>query len=47
MRTRKEGKHDKTVLVAKTNLNRIEVLICMALIDSNIGHEELILINNL
>ena len=34
------------ILLAKTKLNRIEVLISKALIDSNISHDELVLINN-
>ena len=43
---KKRKKHDKIVLLAKSQLNRIEVLISKALIDSNIGHDELVLINN-
>ena len=38
--------HDKIVLLAKPKLNSIEVLISKALIDSNISHDEFILINN-
>ena len=34
-------KHDKTVLLAKSRLNGIEVLICKTLIDSNISHDEI------
>ena len=34
------------ILLAKTKLNRIEVLISKALIDLNISHDELVLINN-
>ena len=34
-------------MLAKYKLNRIEVLLSKALIDSNISHDELILINNL
>ena len=33
-------------MLAKSNLNSIEVLICRALIDSNISHDEFTLINN-
>ena len=36
-----------TVLLAKTKLNSIEVLISKALIDSNISHNEFVLVNNL
>ena len=32
-------KHDKIVLLAKSKLNRIEVLISKALINSNISHD--------
>ena len=39
-------KHDKIVLLAKSKLNSIEVLICKALIDSVISHDEFVLINN-
>ena len=38
-------KHDKVVLLPKSQLNRIEVLISMALIDSNVSHDEFDLIN--
>ena len=34
------------ILLTKTKLNRIEVLISKALIDLNISHDELVLINN-
>ena len=34
------------VLLAKPKLNRMEVLISEALIDSNISHDESVLINN-
>ena len=34
------------MLLAKTKLNSIEVLISKALIDSNISHDKLALINN-
>ena len=43
---KKKKKHDKIVLLAKSKLNSIEVLISKALIDSNISHDELVLINN-
>ena len=33
-------------MLAKSKLNRIEVLISKALIDSNISHDEFVLINN-
>ena len=39
-------KHDKLVLLAKSKLNRIEVLISNFLINSNFSHDEFILINN-
>ena len=43
---KKKKKDDKIVLSAKTKLNSIEVLICKALIDLNISHDEFILVNN-
>ena len=43
---KKKKKYDKIVLLAKSKLNSIEVLISEALIDSNINHNEFILINN-
>ena len=43
---KKKKKHDKTVLLAKSKLNKIEVLISKSLIDWNIGHDEFVLINN-
>ena len=42
---KKKKKHDKIVLLAKYKLNNIEVLISKALIDSNISHDEFVLIN--
>ena len=42
----KKKKHDKIVLLAKSKLNRIEVLISKTLIDSNISHNGFFLINN-
>ena len=41
-----EKKHVKIVFLAKSKLNKIEVLISKALMDSNISHHELVLINN-
>ena len=43
---KKRKKHDKILLLAKSKLNYIEVLIFKALIDSNISHDEFVLINN-
>ena len=43
---KKKKKHDKIVLLAKSKLNSIVALISKALIDSNIGHYEFVLINN-
>ena len=42
---KKKKKHDKIVLLAKSKLNRIEVLISKALIDLNISRDEFVLIN--
>ena len=42
----KKKRHDKIVLLAKSKLNTIEVLISKDLIDSNIGHDEYVLTNN-
>ena len=42
---KKKKKHDKRVLLAKSKLNSIELLISKALIDSNISHDEFILMN--
>ena len=42
---KKKKKHGKIELLAKTKLNSIEVLISKALIDSNMSHDELVLIN--
>ena len=44
--TKKRKKHDKIVLLAKSKLNSMEVLISKSLIDSNISHDEFVLINN-
>ena len=43
---KKKKKHDKIVLSAKSKLISIEVLISKALIDSNISHDEFVLIND-
>ena len=43
---KKKKKHDKIVLFAKSNLNSIEVLIPKALMDSNVSHDEFVLIND-
>ena len=42
----KRKKHEKIVSLAKSKLNSKEVLISKALIDSNIGHDQFVLINN-
>ena len=42
----KKKKHDEIVLLAKSKLNKIEFLISKALIDSNISHDEFVLIND-
>ena len=42
---KKRKKHDKIVLLTKSKLNSVEVLISKALIDSNISHDEFVLIN--
>ena len=39
-------KHDQIVLLAKSKLTSIEVLICKALINSNISFDKFVLINN-
>ena len=43
----KKKKHGKIVVLAKSKLNNVEVLICKALIDSSISHDEFIPINNM
>ena len=43
---KRKKKHDKIVLLAKSKLNNMQGLIYMALIDSNISHDEFVLINN-
>ena len=42
-----KNKHDKTVLLAKSKLNRVEVLISKGFIDPNISHDEFVLIYNM
>ena len=42
----KKNKYNKIVSLAKSKLNGIEVLISKSLIDSNISHDEFVLINN-
>ena len=42
----KKKKHDKTVSLVKSKLNRVEVLISKSLINSNINHDEFDSINN-
>ena len=42
---KKKKKHNKVELLAKSKLNNIEVVISKALIDSNIRHDKLVLIN--
>ena len=43
---KKKMKHDKIVLLAKSKLNRVEVLISKALIGLVVSHYEFVLINN-
>ena len=43
---KKKKKHNKILSLAKFKLNSVEVLISKALIDSNISHNEFVLINN-
>ena len=40
IKNKNKKKCDKTTLLAKSKLNKIEGLISKALIDSNIGHDE-------
>ena len=42
----KKKENDKIVSLAKSKLNKMEVLISKALVDSSISHDEFILINN-
>ena len=41
------NEHNKTVLLAKTKLNRIQVLISRAIINSHISHNEFVSVENL
>ena len=43
---KKKKEHDKIVLLAKSKSNSIEALISKALIDSNISHDEFVLVNS-
>ena len=43
---KKKKKHGKKVFLAKSQLNKIKILISKALIDSFISHQEFVLINN-
>ena len=44
---KKKKKHEKIVLLAKSELNILEILISNLLIDSVIGHDEFVLINDM
>ena len=44
---KKKKKHDKIVFLAKTNLNSIKFIIFKVLIDSYIGHNKFVLVNNM
>ena len=44
---KKKKKHDKIVLLTKSKLNSMEALISKNLTDSNVNHDEFVLINNL
>ena len=43
---KKKKNHDKILLLVKSKLKSVEVLIFKTLIDSNISHNEFVLINN-
>ena len=43
---KEKKKYDKTILLSKPELSSIENLICKALIDPNVSHDEFVLINN-
>ena len=43
---KKKKKHDQIVFLAKSKLNKVEVLISKSLINSGISHDELSLVNN-
>ena len=47
MKKKKKEKHDKIVLLAKSKLDSIEVLSSKVLVDSNISHDQFVLIHNL
>ena len=42
---RKKNTHYKIVLLAKFKINSIEILLSMGLIDSNISHNQIVLVN--
>ena len=44
IKKKKKKMDDKLVLLAKSQLNRLEVLTSKALIDSNINHDEFVLV---
>ena len=44
---KEKRKHNKIALSAKFRLNRIQVLISKTLTDSNISHDEFVLINEI
>ena len=46
MTRKKNKKHDKILVLAKSKLNSVEILISQALIDMKISHEEFITILN-
>ena len=43
---KRKKKHDKIVLLGKDQLDTIDILISKALIDSYIGHDEFVAVNN-
>ena len=43
---KRKKKHEKIVLLGKDKLNRIEILISKAIIDSYICHDEFVSVNN-
>ena len=46
MKKKKKHDNDKIVLLTKPKLNRTEILISKASIDSVISHDEFVLVNN-
>ena len=46
MNKKNKKKYDKIVLLAKSKLNGTEVWSSKVLIDSNVSHDEFVLINN-